>query len=64
MMTDRPSTKVSSQPEADTLMILHALELFSIRIFFHFLIEVVVLALRRYPLPGPNTAIVIETGDK
>ena len=33
------STKVSSQPEADTLMILHALELSSIRIFFHFLTQ-------------------------
>ena len=62
-----PSTKVSSQPEADTLMILHALELSSIRKNVNFLTQdtdVVVLALRRYPLLGPNTAVVIGMGEK
>ena len=62
-----PSTKVGSQPEADTLMILHALVLSSIRKNYNFLTQdtnVVVLALRIYPLLGPNTVIVIGTGDK
>ena len=62
-----PSTNVSSQPEADTLMILHALELSSVGKCVNFLTQdtdVLVLALRRYPLFDLSTAIVIGTGDK
>ena len=62
-----PSTPVSSQPEADTLMVLHAIELTSNQKSVHFLTQdtdVMVLALRRYLLLGPNTALVMGTGDK
>ena len=62
-----PSTPVSSQPEADTLMILHAIELTSDQKSVHFLTQdtdVMVLALRRYLSLGPNTALVMGTGDK
>ena len=62
-----PSTPVSSQAEADTLMILHAIELTSDNKSVHFLTQdtdVMILALRRYSLLGPNTALVMGTGVK
>ena len=62
-----PSTPVSSQSEADTLMILHAIELTSDGKSVHFLTQdtdVMILALRRYLLLGPSTALVMGTGDK
>ena len=62
-----PSTNVSSQTEADTLMILHASELSADGRTVHFLTQdtdVVVLALRRYTLLGPGTAAITGTGEK
>ena len=62
-----PSTPVSSQAEADTLMILHAIELTSDNKTVHFLTQdtdVMILALRRYSFLGPNTALVMGTGVK
>ena len=62
-----PSTKVSSQMEADTLMILHALELSAEGKIVHFLTQdtdVFVLVLRRYPLLSPMTAVITGTGEK
>ena len=58
-----PSTPVSSQAEADTLMILHAIELTSDNKSVHFLTQdtdVMIVALRRYSLLGPNTAKLWE----
>ena len=48
-------------------MILHAIELTSENKSVHFLTQdtdVMILALRRYSLLGPNTALVMGTGDK
>ena len=62
-----PSTKVSSQMEADTLMILHALELSAEGKIVHFLTQdtdVFVLVLRSYPLLSPMTAVITGTGEK
>jgi hypothetical protein len=62
-----PTTGISSQEEADTLMVPHALELVNEKPgnkvdFFTKDTDCWVLILRRLPLLGPNTRIITGTG--
>ena len=63
----QPSTGVSTQEEADTLIILHAAEIFAAGKNVHIMTQdtdVLVLALQRLTVLGPQTTMLMGTGDK
>lgn len=63
----QPSTEVSTQEEADTLIILHAAEVSAAGKSVHIMTQdtdVMVLALRRLPMLGPKTTMLMGKGDK
>ena len=70
VMSNKPGTinpGVSSQEEADTLMILHACEAAKAGCTVHIYsqdTDVLVLALKRVPQLGKNVAMVMGTGDR
>ena len=62
----QPSTGVSTQEEADTLVILHAAEISKAGKNVHIMTQdtdVIVLALRRFTVLGLQTTMLIGTGD-
>jgi len=61
------ATNVSTQEEADTLMILHAVEIAASGDTLHIYTQdtdVLLLALRRVPKLGRNAALIMGTGDR
>ena len=64
----QPSTGVSTQEEADTLIILHAAEISAAGKKVHIMTkdtyDVMVLALQRLTVLGPQIPMLIGTGDK
>ena len=61
-----PTTRVSSQEEADTVMILHAIELGATGKTVHIMTQdtdVLVLALWRLPNLDPKVALIMGTGE-
>ncbi|KAG0711912.1 hypothetical protein GWK47_019569 [Chionoecetes opilio] len=61
------STGVSTQEEADTLMILHAVEVAAAGAIVHIYTQdtdVLLLALRRVPQLGRNSVLIMGTGDR